>query len=113
GGRPVVAFDLPEHRFTAQDAALYVRPNDELEMARAIALLMDDPERRRRMGMLGRRRVETTLAWSHSVPNLLAAYRALGPTASQPVEPSPKRTDETPADETPADKAIDATVKVS
>jgi glycosyltransferase involved in cell wall biosynthesis len=78
-GRPVVAFDLPEHRFTAQDAALYVRPNDELEMARAIALLMNDPARRGRMGAYGRDRIETVLSWSHSVPSLLAAYRALWP----------------------------------
>ena len=49
-GKPIVAFDLPEHRFSAQQAALYVRPNDELEFARALAELMDDPERRQAMG---------------------------------------------------------------
>ena len=75
--KPVVAFDLPEHRYTAQDAALYATPNDELELARAIQTLMDDPERRREMGERGRQRVESQLAWSHSVPNLLAAYRTL------------------------------------
>ena len=75
--KPVVAFDLPEHRYTAQDAALYATPNDELDMARVIAALMDDPGRRRELGELGRQRVETQLAWSHSVPNLLAAYRTL------------------------------------
>ncbi|MDP8924336.1 MAG: glycosyltransferase family 4 protein [Chloroflexota bacterium] len=80
--KPVVAFDLPEHRFTAQDAALYAPPNDELELARAIARLMDDPERRRMMGELGRRRVEAQLAWSFSVPNLLMAYRAVLPRAA-------------------------------
>ena len=46
-GKPVVAFDLPEHRFTAQGAAVYARPNDELDYARQIALLIDNPERRR------------------------------------------------------------------
>ena len=56
-GRPIVAFDLPEHRFTAQAAAIYVRPNNELEFARALAQLMDDPVRRQTMGALGRRRV--------------------------------------------------------
>ncbi|HYN89452.1 MAG TPA: glycosyltransferase family 4 protein, partial [Ardenticatenaceae bacterium] len=75
--KPIVAFDLPEHRFSAQAAALYVRPNDELEFARAIAQLMDDPAHRQTMGALGRRRVETELAWHHSAPNLLAAYQAL------------------------------------
>jgi glycosyltransferase involved in cell wall biosynthesis len=75
--KPIVAFDLPEHRFTAQAAALYVRPNDELEFARALAQLMDDPVRRQTMGSFGRRRVETELAWRYSVPHLLEAYRAV------------------------------------
>jgi len=43
----VVAFDLPEHRFTAQSAVVYVRPNDELAFAETLAALMDDPVRRR------------------------------------------------------------------
>lgn len=76
-GRPIVAFDLPEHRATAGDAALFVRPNDELEMARAIIGLMADPARRSAMGEIGRRRVEEKLAWHHSVEHLLGAYRAL------------------------------------
>jgi glycosyltransferase involved in cell wall biosynthesis len=75
--KPIVAFDLPEHRFTAQESALYVRPNDEIEFAKALAQLMDDPKRRQCMGAFGRRRVEQELAWCYSVPNLLAAYQAL------------------------------------
>ena len=80
--KPIVAFDLPEHRFTAQAAAVYVRPNDELEFARALALLMDDPERRHAMGAFGRRRIETELAWHYSAQNLVDAYRRLGSTAA-------------------------------
>jgi glycosyltransferase involved in cell wall biosynthesis len=76
-GKPIVAFDLPEHRFTARAAALYVRPNDEFEFARALAQLMDDPARRQSLGSFGRRRVEAELAWHHSIPNLLEAYRRL------------------------------------
>lgn len=76
-GKPIVAFDLPEHRFTAQAGALYVRPNDELEFARALAKLMDDPDCRHTMGSFGRRRIETELAWCYSVPHLLKAYRSL------------------------------------
>jgi glycosyltransferase involved in cell wall biosynthesis len=73
--KPIVAFDLTEHRFTAQGAAAYVRPNDELEFARTIAELMDDPARRKTMGLLGRRRLETELAWQYSIPKLLSVYR--------------------------------------
>jgi glycosyltransferase involved in cell wall biosynthesis len=76
-GKPIVAFDLPEHRITAQDAAVYVPPNDDLELARAIAALADDPQRCAEMGAAGRRRVEAELAWSHSAPHLLDAYAAV------------------------------------
>jgi glycosyltransferase involved in cell wall biosynthesis len=75
--KPIVAFDLPEHRVSAQAAALYVRPNDELEFARTLVQLMGDPERRRDMGLLGRRRIETELAWQYSIPPLLEAYRKI------------------------------------
>ena len=75
--KPTVAFDLPEHRRTAEDAAVYVTPNDELAFARAIAALMDDPARREEMGRFGRHRAETVLAWPQSAPHLLDAYRRL------------------------------------
>lgn len=84
-GKPIVAFDLPEHRVTAQDAAVYACPNEELDFARQIAALMDDPQRRARMGQIGRERVENTLAWFYQVPNLLKAYASL--TGAQSTEP--------------------------
>jgi len=76
-GKPIVAFDLPEHRVTAQDAAVYARPNDELDFARQIAALIDDPERRQKLGEIGKKRVETELAWSYQEKHLLEAYEAL------------------------------------
>jgi glycosyltransferase involved in cell wall biosynthesis len=75
--KPIVAFDLPEHRFTAQDAAVYACPNDEMDFARHIAALMDNPEQRQRMGQRGRERVETELAWTYQEKHLLEAYRVL------------------------------------
>jgi glycosyltransferase involved in cell wall biosynthesis len=72
-GKPVVAFDLPEHRFTARNAAVYVPPNDERAFARVD--LMDDPKRREFLGAFGRGRIKTELAWDYSVPNLLHAYQ--------------------------------------
>jgi glycosyltransferase involved in cell wall biosynthesis len=76
-GKPVVAFDLPEHRFTARDAAMYARPNDELDFAHKISTLMDDVERRQKMGQIGRKRVKEKLAWSFQERRLLEAYQAL------------------------------------
>jgi glycosyltransferase involved in cell wall biosynthesis len=76
-GKPIVAFDLTEHRVTAREAAVFVEADDDLEFARAIAELMDDPERRARMGAFGRRRVQSELEWSYSVQHLLEAYAQL------------------------------------
>jgi glycosyltransferase involved in cell wall biosynthesis len=76
-GKSIVAFDLPEHRVTAQDAALYARPNDELDFARHIVTLMDDPQRRDKMGRAGRERVEKELAWPHQAMRLIHAYETL------------------------------------
>jgi glycosyltransferase involved in cell wall biosynthesis len=79
--KPIVAFDLPEHRVTAQQAAVYVTPNDEREFAEAVAQLMDDAARRKAMGAFGRHRVETKLAWCYSVSHLLDAYQKVLPKA--------------------------------
>ena len=75
--RPLVSFDLIEARVSAGDAAVYATPNDEREFARLVAELLDDPERRARMGALGRQRVEQELSWEHSRRNLLEAYETL------------------------------------
>jgi glycosyltransferase involved in cell wall biosynthesis len=76
-GKPAVAFDLTEHRVTAQDAAVYAQPNNELDFARKIVSLMDDPEHRRHMGEIGKHRTRTELAWAHQEEQLLKAYRRL------------------------------------
>ena len=72
--RPLVSFELHEARVTAQEAAVYAPANDEVAFAGLIAELLDDPERRGRMGALGRRRVEEALSWEVSRGNLLEAY---------------------------------------
>ena len=76
-GKPIVAFDLPEHRVTAGEAALYAHPNDELDFARQIVALMDDHGRRKRMGEIGRARIETELAWPLQAQHLVSAYESL------------------------------------
>ena len=76
-GKPIVAFDLTEHRYTAGESALYAAANDELDFAKKLAALMDDPELRRTMGELGRDRVANHLAWPHQEASLLEAYRRL------------------------------------
>ncbi|TMH68677.1 MAG: glycosyltransferase family 4 protein [Betaproteobacteria bacterium] len=76
-GKPMVQFDLAEGRYSAQGASLYAARNDPLDMGAKIVELLDDPERRKTMGELGRRRVLEELEWRHEAPKLLAAYDAL------------------------------------
>jgi glycosyltransferase involved in cell wall biosynthesis len=88
-GKPIVAFDLPETRFSAADAATYVSHGDERGFAQALSDLMDDLPRREAMGRAGRKRAEEELAWRHWAPNLLAVYEQLtghGRLTSQQVE---------------------------
>jgi len=82
-GKPIVQYDLTEGRVSAQDASLYARRNDPIDLARKLLTLIDDEPLRRRMGEIGRERVRTRLAWEHEVPNLLAAYEAVQPVVAE------------------------------
>ena len=75
-GKPIVQFDLTEGRYSAQDASLYAARNDERDLGRKLIELLDDPERRRRMGEFGRARVLGQLEWRYEAPKLLRAYEA-------------------------------------
>jgi glycosyltransferase involved in cell wall biosynthesis len=75
-GRPIVQFDMKEGRFSAGEASLYADNQNQIpDFAAKILWLLDHPDERRRMGELGRKRVEQELAWDYSVPRLLAAYQ--------------------------------------
>lgn len=73
-GLPVLAYDLHETRVSAGDAGLYVEANSEQALAAGMVRLLDDAAARERMGQAGRARVREALAWSYSVPPLLASY---------------------------------------
>lgn len=74
---PVVAFDLRETRVSAGDAAVYARPNDVHEYARAIVDLLDDEGARIQLGKIGRERIERELAWKHQERAYLGVYQRL------------------------------------
>ena len=78
-GKPIVQFDLAEGRFSAQQASLYARRNNALDLAAKILWLLERPEDRKKMGEFGRRRVVEELEWRHEAPKLLAAYESLVP----------------------------------
>lgn len=76
-GKPIVQFDLSEGRVSAQSASLYARNTDTVDFGNKILELIDDPNRRRQMGMYGRQRVRDELSWDHEEPKLIAAYEAV------------------------------------
>jgi len=75
-GRPVVQYDLKEGRSSAGEASWYAEPNNPVDLANKIEQLLADEAARKRMGALGRKRMEEALAWHHQAPRLLAAYAA-------------------------------------
>jgi len=76
-GRPIVAYDLREHRYSAAEGALYAEPNRPEKLAARIAELLDDPALRERMGAYNRRRFLDQMAWEYSARELLNAYGGL------------------------------------
>ena len=72
--KPIIQFDLKEGRYSARDAALYVKNYSVEDFAQKILWLIDHPDERKKMGEFGRKRVEKKLAWNYSVTNYLKAY---------------------------------------
>jgi glycosyltransferase involved in cell wall biosynthesis len=75
--KPIVSFDLKETRYSAQEAAEFVQPNDEARFGEAIVRLMDDASLRKQRGDFGRKRVEEHLQWAVVGQNLIRAYEAV------------------------------------
>jgi glycosyltransferase involved in cell wall biosynthesis len=76
-GKPVVAFDLLEHRRSALEAATYVANNDIVNFSQTMRELLEDEERRRTMGAFAKARFRDVLAWEFSEQGLVSAYDAL------------------------------------
>ncbi len=72
--KPIVQFDLTEGRYSAGDASLYAKNNDAVDLAKKIMELMDDPEKRKKMGEYGRNRIVNELSWEHTGKALLEGY---------------------------------------
>lgn len=75
--KPTVTYDLPEHRATAGEAALYAQPNDQVDFARQIARLIDDATLRSQLGTIGLQRMEQLFAWQYQKQRLLDVYKML------------------------------------
>jgi len=75
-GRAVVASDIPGYRsvITPGENALAVPPGDVPALADAIASLVLDPERRRRLGCKGHERAQE-FSWPRVTDRIESVYR--------------------------------------
>ena len=81
---PFVAFDLPETRQLAGEAAAYAPRGDVDAFADLLDDLLNDGDLRAQMGQAGRRRVEETIAWENQEGPYLTIYRRLLGTPDAP-----------------------------
>jgi glycosyltransferase involved in cell wall biosynthesis len=75
--KPIVQFDLKEGKYSAQEASLYAKPGDYIDLAKKILELVDNPKKRQKMGEIGYKRVKEKLLWEYQKENLYNAYRLL------------------------------------
>lgn len=78
-GKPIVAFDLRETRYSAGEGALYAQPNEIDDLALKIEQLLRDPARRESMGAYNRERFKNGMSWDFSRVRLLEAYDRIRP----------------------------------
>jgi len=93
--KPIVAFDLTEHRASAGPAALYSIRNDVHDLAKTIVELIANPNLQNKMGETGRQRMIEQFAWHHQENQLLKAYANIGfnaPAQTSPTNSMPPKT---------------------
>lgn len=76
-GTPIVQFDMTEGRFSAKGSSLYAKPNDAQDFAEKILELINNPEKRKKMGEKAIKRVKNKLVWEKEKQNLYEAYEFL------------------------------------
>jgi glycosyltransferase involved in cell wall biosynthesis len=75
-GLPIVAYAVGELPVTLGETGILVPPGDATAFAQAVAELLADPERARRLGAAAQIRVRERFGWPHLADVALAAYAA-------------------------------------
>ncbi|MDN5941349.1 MAG: glycosyltransferase family 4 protein [Nitrospira sp.] len=73
-GKPIVAFDLEETRYSAQDSALLIEQGNLRAFAEAIEKLVCEPLLREELGKHGQNRILRELNWNNSSTELMRTY---------------------------------------
>ena len=73
-GKPIVAFDLEETRYSSQDSALLIEQGDLRAFAEAIEKLVREPFLRQELGRYGKNRISKELNWNNSSTELMKTY---------------------------------------
>lgn len=76
-GKPLVAFDLKENRYSAQGAGILIPPGDIEGFAQAIKKLLAEPALRQKLGNAGLERIKNELNWENSLRNMKEAYKSI------------------------------------
>jgi glycosyltransferase involved in cell wall biosynthesis len=76
-GKPIVAFDLDETRFSVGDTAILVEPDNIQAFAIAVINLVDNPKRIKKFSEQSQKRIINYLNWEIAKKNLLNAYDLL------------------------------------
>lgn len=77
-GLPTVAFDTPQSREYMGTLGTYAgKTGDPLALADALAVLLDDPKKRRESGQRLRERAEQHFSWDRTGRQLVAVYRTV------------------------------------
>jgi glycosyltransferase involved in cell wall biosynthesis len=73
--KPIVQYTLKEGRYSAKDASLYAKNTDPIDFAEKIIELLNNEEKRKKMGEYGYNRVLSELSWEHENKNLIHIYK--------------------------------------
>jgi glycosyltransferase involved in cell wall biosynthesis len=76
-GKPIVAFDLDETRFTVKDSAILIEPGNITLFAKAIETLINDIPSRERIGQRSQNRIIEKLNWEEASRKLLYLYKSV------------------------------------
>lgn len=68
---PIITSDIPIHREICGEAAVYFSPLSPKDLVDKILLLRGDPDLRRRLGQIGRKRAEERFDWKDHVRRLV------------------------------------------